>query len=153
MAQFREGTKESEREVGAWFYPSILREASRITRSGRSDTQMVLLGAVGPCCSLLNSPERWQWAVRAQIRMSLGGLDGMILHLSRRTAQTDAATAKTPTKAKPSATTAIKAHEMGRVTASEQHCLDNANDKAPTRSTSIESTVAEPQPHNDHSCV
>ena len=26
-----------------------------------------------------------------QVRMSLGGLDGMILHLSRRTAQTDAA--------------------------------------------------------------
>ena len=68
----------------------ILREGSRVTRSGRSDTQMVLLGAVGPCCSLLNSPERWQWAVRAQVRMSLGGLDGMILHLSRRTAQTDA---------------------------------------------------------------
>ena len=117
------GKRCGSKSQAAALYPSILREATRITRSGRSDTQMVLLGAVGPCCSLLNSPERWQWAVRAQIRMSLGGLDGMILHLSRRTAQTDAASAKTLTNAKPSA------NETSRVTASEQHCLENANAK------------------------
>ncbi len=84
------GKRCGSKHQAAMLYPMILREGSRVTRSGRSDTQMVLLGAVGPCCSLLNSPERWQWAVRAQVRMSLGGLDGMILHLSRRTAQTDA---------------------------------------------------------------
>lgn len=85
------GKRCGSKQQAATLYPRILREGTRITRAGRSDTQMVLLGAVGPACSLLNSPERWQWAVRAQVRMSLGGLDGMILHLSRRTAHTDAA--------------------------------------------------------------